>query len=75
MHGRQVSREPRADGSGDDVPHRSQANSRQAMESTERRIGGRYLAGLGLGGENAVQYAQCRRQAGGADCAESDQEA
>ena len=32
-------------------------------------------ARLGLGGENAVQCAQCGRQAGGADCAESDQEA
>ena len=31
--------------------------------------------GGGLGGENAVQCPQCRRQAGGADRAESDQEA
>ncbi len=42
-------------------------------------IGGRgsgvIWAGWGLGGENAVQCAQCCRQAGGADCAESDQEA
>ena len=29
----------------------------------------------GLGGENAAQGAQCCRQTGGADCAESDQEA
>ena len=29
----------------------------------------------GLGGENAAQSAQCGWQAGGADCAESDQEA
>ena len=37
--------------------------------------GGVIWPGWGLGGENAVQCAQCCRQAGGADCAESDQEA